>query len=288
MGEWDAWIGRSEQHGDRVDAGLVARWCATLDREGPVDGSAPLGLHWCLAPPQALTMQLGSDGHPQRDSAEHALLPPVPLPRRMWAAGTLQFHGPLPVGAGVVRTSRVIAVTAKTGTSGPLVFVEIAHDLARHDHVLVSETQSLVYRAAAPPGAALVPTPAPGHFDPAPWLLTRTVRPGPALLFRYSALTFNSHRIHYDWPYATQAEGYRGLVVQGPLIASLLIDLARRHLGGDRLASFRFRGASPAIADEPLHLVLRETADGLDLAAFADDGRQVMAATAQVMPATGG
>jgi 3-methylfumaryl-CoA hydratase len=281
MGEWDAWIGREERRDDRIDAGLVARWCATLDRDLPDQDTAPQGLHWCLGLPDAATAALGPDGHPRRDDNPHAFLPPVPLPRRMWASSAVQFHAALPIGAEVVRTSRIAAITTKQGGSGTLVFVDVAHETHHGDTLLVSETQSLVYRAAAPAGSPPIPPlPGPARFDAAAWTLVRTVDPSPPLLFRYSALTFNSHRIHYDLPYATGEEGYRGLVVHGPLTASLLLDLARRHLGGNRLTTFRFRGLSPAVAGEPLHLALREEAGALVLGAFADDGRQVMDASA--------
>jgi 3-methylfumaryl-CoA hydratase len=281
MSEWDAWIGRVDARADQVDPALVRRWCATLDRDVPDGGAAPQGLHWCLAVPDAPTAALGEDGHPRRDDGPGSFLPPVPLPRRMWASSTVRFHAALPIGATILRTSRVAAITTKQGGSGTLVFVDIAHDTHHGDTLLVSELQSVVYRAAAPTGAVAVPPPCgPARFDAARWTLVRTVEPAPPLLFRYSALTFNSHRIHYDLPYARDEEGYRGLIVHGPLIASLLLDLARRHVGDNRLATFRFRGLSPAVAGEPLHLALREEAGELVLGAFARDGRQVTDASA--------
>lgn len=282
MGEWDAWIGRAQSCEDRVDPGLVARWCATLDRAPPADGCAPQGLHWCLGLPDAPSSALGPDGHPDREAAPDTLLPPVPLPRRMWASGALTFHAPLLPGAAVTRTSRIARIAAKTGSTGALVFVDLVHEVRQGDALALSETQTLVYREAAPAGAAPAPPPpGPGSFDAAAWTVVRTLAPSPVLLFRYSALTFNSHRIHYDQPYATGVEGYRGLVVHGPLMASLLLDLARRHLGDNRLTAFRFRALSPAIASEPLHLVLRDEGDGaLALGAFAADGRAVLEAAA--------
>jgi len=281
MGEWDVWIGREERRDDRVDPHMVARWCATLDRDLPDDATAPQGLHWCLGLPDAATAALGPDGHPRRDGAPDAFLPPVPLPRRMWASSSVEFHAALPIGADVTRTSRIAAITTKQGGSGTLVFVDVAHETHHGATLLVSETQSLVYRAPAPAGSPpMPPPPGPSRFDPAAWSLVRTVDPSPPLLFRYSALTFNSHRIHYDLAYAAGEEGYRGLVVHGPLTASLLLDLARRHLGDNRLSTFRFRGTSPALAGEPLHLALRQDGGALVLGAFADDGRQVMDAAA--------
>lgn len=277
--DWSDWIGRSETRTDRIDPGLLVRWCATLDRDLPAGPDVPQGLHWCLAVPDAPTAALGEDGHPRRDAGSAGLLPPIPLPRRMWAGSSVEFLAPLPAGAQIERASSLRSIQRKTGGSGTLVFVEVAHDTRADGVVAVREVQSIVYREAAPAGAPPVPSPAAAdaEFDPAPWPIVRTIVPGEALLFRYSALTFNSHRIHYDLPYATGEEGYRGLVVHGPLTATLLLDLAARHWGDDALAGFSFRGTSPAIAGEPLHLALRD--DGT-MGAFADDGRQVMEATA--------
>ncbi len=281
MGIWDAWIGRSEARADRVDAGLVARWCATLDRPLPQNGQVPQGLHWCLGLPDAPTTALGADGHPLRDDSATGFLPPVPLPRRMWAASAVQFHAPLTWGSAVVRHSRIASITEKHGSSGSLVFVDITHETCMGDTVCVSETQTVVYRAAADATATATPPPlGPDRFDADAWTAVHSVDPTPPMLFRYSALTFNSHRIHYDLPYATTHEGYRGLVVHGPLIASMLLDLARRQLGDNRLRSFRFRGLSPAIAGDRLHLALRQDADAWVLGAFANDGRAVMDAFA--------
>ena len=280
---WDSCIGREQSHEDRVDARLVARWCATFDRTAPADGHAPQGLHWCLGLPDAATAALGPDGHPLRDDSAASFLPPVALPRRMWASSAMEFHAPLPAGAAVRRVSRIAAITARKGAGGPLVFVDIEHRTSAGDALLVSETQTVVYRDAAPAGAAPVPPPpGPARFDPSGWALTRAIVPSSVLLFRYSALTFNSHRIHYDLAYARDAEGYRGLLVHGPLTASLLLDLARRHLGDNRLASFRFRALSPAIAGETLNLALRQTSDGLALAACAEDQRVIMEASAVI------
>ena len=165
-------------------------------------------------------------------------------------------------------------------------FAELAHETLADGVVAIRETQTLVYRDAPPPGSPLAPPPlAEGRFDATAWDATREVLPTSALLFRYSALTFNTHRIHYDHPYATGTEGYRGLVVHGPLIATLLLDLARRTLGSETaLARFSFRAVSPAIADEALHLALKHEDGGLILAAHAADGRQIMAAKAVPAP----
>jgi 3-methylfumaryl-CoA hydratase len=282
MGEWDAWIGREERRSDRIDAGLFARWCATLDRDSPQGGAVPQGLHWCLSTPDAATAKLGPDGHPMRDEGPASFLPPLPdLPRRMWASSKVEFHAVLRVGEAVERVSRVLSVTEKSGGSGRLVFVEVQHETSGANGLAVREVQSLVYREAAAPGSPPASPPlGEGTFDPAEWTAHRAVSPSEALLFRYSALTFNSHRIHYDLPYAVDQENYRGLVVHGPLTATLLLDLAQRELGDNSLKSFAFRGISPAICGEMLHLVLRSKDAAIELGAFSDDGRQVMSASA--------
>lgn len=281
MSTWQSWIGRAERGRDRVDAGLCARWLATLDRAAPIDGTMPQGLHWCLCVPEAATSALGPDGHPLRDESAQGFLPPVPLPRRMWASSKVDFVRPLVIGAEVSRKSTIVSISEKTGGSGSLVFVDICHDTSCEGAVAVRETQTVVYRAAAAAGDRKMALPA-GDFAPdlSGWGARRCVRPSEMLLFRFSALTFNSHRIHYDLPYATLEEGYPGLVVHGPLTATLLLDLAQAELGDNALKSFSFRGVSPAICGEPLHLVIRGSDDALELAAFAGDGRQVMAATA--------
>lgn len=281
MSDWNAWIGREEVREDRADPGLVTRWLATLDRVAPADGSVPQAFHWCLCLPDAATAALGPDGHPHRDDSPASFLPPVPLPRRMWASSKVEFLAPLRAGEAVRRVSRVASVAEKSGGSGKLVFVDVAHETHGAGGLAVREVQSIVYREPAPAGApAVPPPPGEGHFDAAAWDAHRMVTPAEPLLFRFSALTFNSHRIHYDMPYATGEEGYRGLVVHGPLTATLLLDLAQRRFGDNAIRTFAFRGLSPAIGGEDLHLVLRGAGEAIELGAFASDGRQVMSATA--------
>ena len=281
MGQWDAWIGREERREDWSDPALLARWLATFDRAPTADGMAPHGFHWCLCTPDAPTSALGEDGHPRRDDSPDSFLPPVPLPRRMWASSKVEFLAPIRADVAATRMSRVLSVTEKQGGSGTLIFVEVAHETSSDGVLAVREVQSLVYRAAAAPDAPLSP-PEPGEasFDPTGWDAHLVLRPSEALLFRYSALTFNSHRIHYDVPYAQGVERYRGLVVHGPLTATLLLQLAQRELGDNALTRFAFRGLSPAICGEELHLVMRGHGDAIELAAFAGDGRQVSAASA--------
>ncbi len=281
-GAWEPWIGRSERRTDRVGAGLVRRWLATFDRDGCDGNAAPQGLHWCLCLPDAPTAALGEDGHPRRDDDPASFLPPVPLPRRMWASSAVEFIQPIALGAEVERTSSVTAIREKAGASGPLVFVEITHETLSNGLPAVREVQSVVYRGAASSGAGGAGAPPQQPFEPAAWDAHRAITPTETLLFRYSALTFNSHRIHYDLPYAQEAEGYRGLVVHGPLTASLLLDLARRSLGDNALKRFAFRGVSPAICGEVLHLAMRRRGHAVELAAFAAGGREIMTATAGV------
>ncbi len=283
MGEFEAWIGREQSGRDRLTPRHAFQWCSTFDLEWPGNGVMPQGIHFALCTPEARTDCLGEDGHPARDDSADSFLPPFPMPRRMWASSAIQFVAPLAIGATVARTSRVASISEKEGASGKLAFVNVEHETSVDGALAVRETQTLVYRDAALADAPLSPPPArDGAFDPSEWQTTRTLTPDPRLLFRYSALTFNTHRIHYDAPYAEQVERYRGLVVHGPLTASLLLQLAASELGENTLRSFEFRGMSPAIAGEPLHLVMRQSEDGSELGAFADDGRHVMKASASV------
>ena len=281
MLDWQEWVGREMRARDALGPRLAAQWCATFDRDAPPDTAMPQGIHLCLCTPDARTGDLAPDGHPVRDDDMTSFLPPVPLPRRMWASSAMRFHAPVTIGAAIERTSRVASVTPKSGSRGEMVFVEVDHETRAGDVLAVSERQSIVYLEGLAPDAPLSPSATDeGGFDPAGWDVHREVIPDERLLFRYSALTFNTHRIHYDAPYAQRVERYRGLVVHGPLSTSLLLQLAGAHFGENRLASFTFRGVSPAICGEPLHLVLRGTGEDIEMGAFAADGRQVVKASA--------
>ncbi len=268
------WIGRAQVQTDILTPSLLARFRATLDTTDTGD-VAPQGIHWCLCTPDTATAGLDIDGHPKRGG----FLPPIPLPRRMWASSKVVFYAPIVAGAAVERRSTITGIEEKTGGSGALVFVEVDHETSSDGTLAVRERQTLVYREASTAAPAPVGkgTPALEGFQ---W--HRSLTPAEALLFRYSALTFNSHRIHYDRPYATGEEGYRGLVVHGPLTATLLLDLAARDLGPNRLASFAFRGQSPALAGEVLHLVGKVDSAHVTLAALGSDGREIMTASAEV------
>ncbi len=271
---WAEWVGREQVQYNVLTPALLARFCATFDSKKTGD-TAPQGIHWCLCTPDTAITDLDTDGHPKRGG----FLPPILLPRRMWASSKVTFHAPICVGAAIERHSIIAGIEEKSGGSGSLVFVQIDHDTTSDDVLAVSERQTIVYREASTAAAPVLGSGAPILSDYA-W--QRQLTPSTPLLFRFSALTFNSHRIHYDLPYATSEEGYRGLVVHGPLTATLLLDLATRELGGNRLASFAFRGVSPAIADEPLHLVGNIAGPSVKLVALGSDGREVMTATAEL------
>jgi 3-methylfumaryl-CoA hydratase len=247
MSEFEGWIGRSQSVTDMLDPVRSNALSISLGSAGGrMAGDAlPLLHHWLyfwdVKPPAGL----GADGHP----AKGGFLPPVALPRRMWAGGRLRFHKPLLLGTEITKTSTITAIKEKTGKSGTLVFVTVRHDLEGPEGLAVSEEQDLVYREAAAPGSIL--RPAPGDAPEAAWC--EVVETDPVLLFRYSALTMNGHRIHYDRPYATSEEAYPALVVHGPLQATLLIDLAGRKFNAP-ISGFEFRGQQPAFDGAPLHI----------------------------------
>ena len=262
----ETWIGRQEVRRDICDANRFVRLAATLDHEAPPWHAGllpPLG-HWLYFLDAAPMPRLGADGH----AARGGFLPPVPLPRRMWAASRLEFVEPLRVGDTVTRRSQITDVQLKEGQSGTLVFVKLLHEIfAPSGDVALREAQDLVYRGdAAPDAPAGVPKPAPPGAE---W--RRALTADPVLLFRYSALTFNGHRIHYDRPYATGVEGYPGLVVHGPLIATLLVDHLRRHLPQVSLRRFEFRALRPLFDGAPFELCGRRSTDGGSVHLWARD-----------------
>ena len=273
-GDWNDWIGRGETAADTLTGAMVEAFAATLDTATPVTpGSpAPQGAHWLLAPPRAPMGEVGVDGHPKRGG----FLPPVDLPRRMWAASEVRFLAPLRIGEAVERVSRVASVETKTGASGPLVFVGVDREYRADGELRIAERQTIVYRDLQP----YVRPPA-SEEAAAPADFERRLVPDPVMLFRYSAITFNGHRIHYDQPYATRVELYPGIVVQAPLTATLCLDLAARSLGPNRLATFAFRGLSPAFANEEMRLAVSRSGDDLAFVASAE-GRLVAKASARL------
>jgi len=236
------WVGKKEVRSDSLTAWPIAALAATLDEpELAVDIGSPVpnGWHWIFFLEAKPASELGSDGHPKRGG----FLPPVPLPRRMWAGGRLEFIQPLKIGDPITRESEILSVEPKSGRSGTLVFVTVRHTIKAAGTIAIIEEQDIVYREAAQKGEPLPPgKPAPGN---AAW--SRRVMPDSTLLFRYSALTFNGHRIHYDKDYATNEEHYPGLVVHGPMQATLLLDLCRQN-ARRTLKQFEYRAQHPLFA----------------------------------------
>lgn len=267
------WIGRTEWAEDVITPRLTQEFLATLNLSDamPASGTAaPLAIHWCLSPPTIKASGLGPDGHPQRGG----FLPPVPLPRRMWAGSTLQFHDRFCVGDVVRRHSTIEDVRVKQGRSGTLCFVTVAHEFSTSRGPALTERHDIVYRdldgrPALKPTSVTLP-----QADQ-----IREQRADPPLLFRYSAITFNGHRIHYDRPYAMGVEGYPGLIVHGPLQATLLLHFAETLIGRP-LARFEFRGLQPLFDFEAFRLCARAGADGLELWIATPDGKQSMSAKA--------
>lgn len=249
------WIGRQDSGSETVSPALVEKFHATFDLKAPATAGAeaPLMIHLCLGQPAVPTSELGPDGHPARGG----FLPPVPLPRRMWAGGAMEFHAPIRIGEEVTRRSTIRDVTVKTGRTGTLCFVTVDHEVTSDGRLAVTERQDIVYRDIGKTAAAATDQGLPQGDD------FRKIAPSAALLFRYSALTFNGHRIHYDTPYTREEEGYPGLIVHGPMQATMLAQYAA-DLRGTRPKTFSFRSLSPLfdIADftlnaEPLDQGLR-------------------------------
>jgi 3-methylfumaryl-CoA hydratase len=292
-GRPEGWTAHAEERTDTVTATAAAALHGLLDAPGPPPGPGdplPPLWHWLAFLPDAPQARLGPDGHPRQGG----FMPPITLPRRMWAGGRLSFFPQSTVGATMRRTSVVTDVTAKTGRRGELVFVEVSHRLeaAGGGPALVTETQDLVYRDAPPAPASSDPrttpagrgavAPAPGSDgtgpgpdgtgpgpDDATWVWRLDLATDPTLLFRFSALTYNAHRIHYDRGYATGVEGYPGLVVHGPLQAVGLAELVRRFAPDRPLASYAFRARTPAFDGAPVRLRGRpDEAGGAELVAF--------------------
>jgi 3-methylfumaryl-CoA hydratase len=265
------WIGRSETLDDTATATPYAALAATLDWPGaaatrPAQGTPlPYLWHWLYFLPIAAQSEIGEDGHPKRGG----FLPPVPLPRRMWAGSELVFNEPLHVGDALTRTSTIEDVKEKSGRTGSLIFVRVRHEIRRNGSstVALQEHHNIVYRTA----------PAPDDVAPPPVAASaasaweRKIVPDDVLLFRYSALTFNGHRIHYDRQYVTQVEGYPGLIVHGPLIATLLMDLLRRHMPVAQVAKFEFKAVRPTYDIHPFSVHGQPSADGKTIRLWGRD-----------------
>ncbi|HOZ94905.1 MAG TPA: MaoC family dehydratase N-terminal domain-containing protein [Ottowia sp.] len=277
------WCGRGETWHDQLHAAPLRGLSATLDRDdpSPAPGSAlpPLG-HWLYFLPTARQSELGADGHPRRGG----FLPPVPLPRRMWAGGRLawQADNPLCVGQQVERRSTIRSVTHKAGRTGELVFVLVEHQIHNAHGLALTEAHDIVYRSAPQPDDPVPPPQTPPLAGQQAW--SRTIVPDDVLLFRYSALTFNGHRIHYDRRYATEVEGYPGLIVHGPLIATLLLDLLRRERPRSQVARFEFRAVRPTFDLHPFSVHGAPSAEGHCVRLWAQDheGFLTMQASAEL------
>lgn len=268
------WIGKEELLNDTLHVGPANLMEMTLDRAptlGLGDALPPLW-HWLYFLRSAPLGALGRDGHPARGG----FLPPVALPRRMWAGGRFGFHRPLRIGAQVEKRSVIKDVALKSGRSGALCFVTVRHEVSSEGTPAFWEEHDIVYRED-PTGDAPARQTDPVGED---WQRTEQITPSEVMLFRYSALTFNGHRIHYDREYARNVEGHAGLVVHGPLIATMLMDMAKRVAGGTAPRSFSFRAASPVFDGAPFTLHAQQAGDTVTLAAATPQGRLAMQATA--------
>jgi 3-methylfumaryl-CoA hydratase len=262
------WIGRSETVTDVATATPYAALSATLDwpAQRPTVGTVlPPLWHWLYFLPIAQQSEIGPDGHPKRGG----FLPPVPLPRRMWAGSDFEFRSPIHIGDALARTSTIVDVTEKSGRTGRLVFVKVRHEVRREGEtaVALNEHHNIVYRdLPSPSDVAPPPLAAPSN---AAW--SRNVVADDVLLFRYSALTFNGHRIHYDRQYVTQTEGYPGLIVHGPLIATLLLDLLRRQLPSATVTRFEFKAVRPTFDIHPFSVHGQPSSDGKTVRLWGQD-----------------
>ncbi|REG50778.1 3-methylfumaryl-CoA hydratase [Paraburkholderia sp. BL6669N2] len=271
----DDWLDKQEVLKDDITAFPLKAMAATLDREES-GGSVPPLWHWLYFLPVAPMSEVGPDGHPKRGG----FLPPVPLPRRMWAGGRLTFHAPLKVGDHATRTSTIANIEDKTGRSGRLVFVTVQHTIEAGGELKLEEEHDIVYRDAPQEGAR----PPQPQLAPEGETWRRAIDADAVMLFRYSALTFNGHRIHYDYPYVTEVEGYPGLIVHGPLIATLLVDLVRREQPQATLQSFAFKVVRPTFAGQAFTVCGKPSADGKIIELWAKDheGYLTMRATAAI------
>jgi len=276
--EFDAWVGRSESADDCIDARFARRMAATLDAAaaGPADLSdaqvVPPLWHWMGWAPETGISGLDQDGHPKRGG----FLPPVPLERRMWAGGRVTFHAPLRIGEVLRRRSEILRVADKSGASGRMVFVTVRHEISTASGLAVTEEQDIVYIAMPETYAPPPPVPAPTRA-----LWEETVQIDTVRLFRFSALTFNAHRIHYDLDYTQKVEKYPGLVVHGPLQAILLMEAARRHRGGAMPRSYRYRGIRPLFHTDRLRLIASAEQDGMQALCTAT-GEDVVCMQAEI------
>lgn len=274
---YSRWIGGTETVEDDIGLAPTLAAAAMLDdtvTQFTKGAALPPLWHWFYFLPKAPQSRLDGDGHPQRGG----FLPPIPYPRRMFAGARLRFHRPLTIGQPATRAGVIRNIVEKSGRSGSLAFVTVGYQFLQQGEVCIDEEQDIVYREPGPP----VPAPEPVTLPPVPegaW--SRTVVPDTRLLFRFSALTFNAHRIHYDRPYALNEEGYPGLVVHGPLTAILLLELVR-HNSPRPVVGFSFRGQAPIFDLAPFRLVAQPGGDQVELEAQGPNGKPALVATAEL------
>jgi 3-methylfumaryl-CoA hydratase len=252
-----AWIGRTVAADDVIDPGRARAMHASLDLPGTPPGPGeplPPLWHWLYFWTTAPVSILGPDGLPARGG----FLPPIDLPRRMWAGSRVSFPRPLPIGSAARKQSTIADVRMTQGRSGPLAFVTVRHEISSAGDICIVDEHEIVYRAPPTSGAG----PRPGEPAPRNTTWQRDWRADPVLLFRYSALTFNGHRIHYDRSYATETEGYPGLVVHGPLLATLMVELVREHNPKARITAFEFRAHQPVFDGSPFTVCGAPAEDG--------------------------
>lgn len=268
------WIGNSETRSEVIRQHPLDGFAALMDDGKETSTFVPAGGHWMYFLTTDPQSNLAEDGHSHKGS----FLPPVSLPRRMWAGGRLTFLRPIKAGDKIEKISTVQNVSEKAGRSGKLVFVTVEHELKKDGNRCILEEHDIVYREAAVAGAGSPePKSAPVDFD---W--EKTIVPDPVMLFRYSALTFNGHRIHYDREYVINAEGYPGLIVHGPLIGTFLMQLAIENMGGKSLKSFEFRNSSPIFDTAPFRVCGKQLDnDQCQVWAVGPHGELAVMATAQ-------
>lgn len=265
--QFQDWLGKRQTTSDTLTVAPMEALAATLDRERcsfTLGDALPPLWHWLYFLQPARQSLLAEDGHPRRGD----FLPPIPLPRRMWAGSRLHFERPLLAGESIQRTSTIKSIKLKQGRSGSLAFVCVAHEFANSVGLSLREEHDIVYRGA-PTGkhSAQPPLQADGQGD-----FSKTIRPDPMLLFRYSALTFNAHRIHYDRAYAQDVESYPGLVVHGPLLATLLLELFTDNYPKATLSQFSFKAMKPVFDTDSFQLCGDEPDDEGNARLWVADG----------------
>jgi 3-methylfumaryl-CoA hydratase len=275
MKKLDDWVGNQEKRSEIIHQQSLNGFAALMDEDVPASATVPPGGHWMYFLPTDKQSRLAHDGHAFKGD----FLPPIELPRRMWAGGRLTFHGPLKAGDHAEKASKIKSVTPKEGRTGKLVFVTVEHELKNENGLCITEEHDIVFRAAPTNGSGgqtkSQPAPTGGQWD-------KIIAPDPVLLFRYSALTFNGHRIHYDRDYCIHDEGYPGLIVHGPLLGTLLMRLAVQNMDGRPLKHFSFRNYSPIFDTASFKITGKaDTKDQCTVWVSGPEGELAVSATAR-------